>query len=692
MSRLKEVSCIAGIKLHPKPRLSGHETVVATKLDADLKPLPAKQISVSVRCYEFRLGRIGGVVSSRLVVDQTQVLWSRPEFCDLGEAEYSFKIVIPPRVGGFSTVAFVEYKCVWRVEATIHHTHISGIGSKLVKHIDLPLLRYDAPSLPAVGTISTRIITKPKAPTLRYQVSVPQTPIGPADLLPICIHVFPEDSNVIIRSATVVVERRIQFNEIQHSPSLTSPPISIPKSPSVSSLMSYSPSQSLSSPTASTVSLATAETITRPLLPPPSKNRSMSDSSESLNTLSVTPPTTTKSIVLPITGSESSGPFARLEAEGVSTKTLTIQWPSAKPSSRWGIGETVVGSELVSVRFFAKVKIIITTPHSTDSYELEEEEILVTGTTSDERKLAEAKIHSSSERSKSKSPRRTRRKRDSTPEHGECEEPNPVAPPSSEPKSPRHTKPPPVPRIPRRPHTSAGPGDSNHRTGFSRRLSSTKLASSSSSGSVTGSNQHSSPAYPIPSTLIAPTHPHSSASSASSLRKRSLDVNLKRPATVSHSGTTQVTPRNVFGHVFSPTSLYSQSIPPSTSTPHPPSSYTAPMISSTTSMSSSSSSSTGSANTFSSAFSSASSVVTSPVASENEDSLVREWEAELARIEAKSRRGSDLLGFGWVRGLRGGLRSSDGGNVVNGGGNKRKRAMTTTSLPKSSPRDVLLQT
>ncbi|KIK59708.1 hypothetical protein GYMLUDRAFT_74149 [Collybiopsis luxurians FD-317 M1] len=696
------------------------EGVIATKLDADLKPLPAKQISVSVRCYEFRMGRIGGVVSSRVVVDQTQVLWSRPEYCELGEEEFPFKIVIPPRVGGFSTVSFVEYKCVWRVEATIHHIHISGVGSRLVKHIDLPLVRYDLPSFSAAYSSSQRIITKPKAPTLRYLVSAPQTPIGPSDLLPITIHVLPEDPKVVIRSATVVVERRIQFNDTQSSPSLSSAPIPIPKSPSVSSLMSYSPPHSLPSPAASTLSLATTETITRPLLPPPPKNRYTSDSSESLNTLSITPPTSNsvKTIVLPIAGSESLGAFSQLDETGAWTKTLTVQWPSAKPSSRWGIGETVVGSELVSIRFFAKTKLIVTTPQSTDSYELEEEEIVVTCTTDAERKLAQAKVHSSSEaRSKSKSPRRTRRKREGTPDRGthtdgEREQVHPPAqfPSASEAKansstsSSRHTsKPPPVPRIPRRPHTSAGPRDSSHKLSFSPSPPSPSL----SPGFAASLNSFASPSpLPVPghsqfelaksaSTNTSNLNPTSASTSAArsthvhslaSPSKKGLGGKLKRPATVGHSGTTQLTPSNVFGHVFSPTSSYSMSA----SATHPPSSYTAPTISSAPSTSSGSSAKTTS--TFLSTYSStsSSSIVTSPISSENEDSIIKEWEAELAKIEAKSRRGSDLLGFGWIRGgIKGALRSND--NASNGG-NKRKRAMTATSLVKPPSREVLLQT
>ena len=108
--------------------------MVNTKLDADLKLLPVKNITVSVRCYEFRLTRIGGVVSSKAIVDLTQVLWSKPDgqdFMELGEAEYPFRITIPPRVGGFSTISFVEYRCVWRVEAGAYFVSCLSVCTEL---------------------------------------------------------------------------------------------------------------------------------------------------------------------------------------------------------------------------------------------------------------------------------------------------------------------------------------------------------------------------------------------------------------------------------------------------------------------------------------------------------------------------------------------------------------------------------
>jgi hypothetical protein len=93
--------------------------VVRTKLDDDLKPLPSTNLTVSVRCYEYRLGRFGAS-RSNIVADYTQVLWSKPDhqdYGDVGNLEYTFQIVVPPSTLGYSTVHFPEYRIVWRVEA-----------------------------------------------------------------------------------------------------------------------------------------------------------------------------------------------------------------------------------------------------------------------------------------------------------------------------------------------------------------------------------------------------------------------------------------------------------------------------------------------------------------------------------------------------------------------------------------------
>jgi hypothetical protein len=106
-------------------------TAVRTKLDGDLKPVSAKSLTVAVRCYESRIGRLG-TFHTRCLAEQTQVLWtptltgaepstsstpSDSQNADLGDSEHTFRITLPNNIGGLSTVNYPDYKVYWRVEA-----------------------------------------------------------------------------------------------------------------------------------------------------------------------------------------------------------------------------------------------------------------------------------------------------------------------------------------------------------------------------------------------------------------------------------------------------------------------------------------------------------------------------------------------------------------------------------------------
>jgi len=155
----------------------------------------------------------------------------------------------------------------------------------------------------------------------------------------------------------------------------------------------------------------------------------------------------TKSVVNPIVGTESSGALFRDE-NGLWSRTLTLQWPTVRSPNLWAIGETI-SSNLVTVKYFIRTKIIVSFPSGTESIDLADQELLIVSTNEAERQLALAKfnqLHGASgqntTRSKSKSPRRSR---------PNLEEPLPLPPVDS-------TNPYGKPRS-RRPHTSAGPRD-----------------------------------------------------------------------------------------------------------------------------------------------------------------------------------------------------------------------------------------
>ncbi|KAJ8078588.1 hypothetical protein PM082_012871 [Marasmius tenuissimus] len=543
------------------------EGVVRTKRDSDLKTLQAKSITVSVRCYESRLGRLGSL-QTNVLVDQTQVLWTKPdgqEYDAIGDGEYPFRISLPPTVAGFSTVSFVEYKCMWRVEAVINHIPITAIGTRQVKHVDLPLIRYDMPpNLPSYGSLHHEIepkldrqAAKPRGPRITYSLNAPKFPIGPTDLVSVPIHILPSDSGASIRtptSSSIPIPR-----QFASSSSLALPLSAAP----------YGNEDPLASTTA--------------LLP---DRRNVSHSSESL---------TVRPIVTPVAGTDSSGPFTRSRS-GLWSKTLTFQWPSVKSSGRWGIGETIQ-SDLITVKFFVRAKVIVTSSSGTDSLDLDEEELHIMSTNDSERRIAEAKYRdytSSSERSrsKSKSPRHSRRERENAPEL-------PVPSSSAGDRSSCHPSPsntvsPTKNRAPRRPHTSAGPRD--------KPFSSTRI--DSPYGRTLDSSRQNIPDQEAespyrrklrPGTATSPEITKSSASGFVYSPRVSVNVNVNVVGTRKNTGSTFI-------------SNASDATTPSTKS-----------ISSGVSM------------------------------SIRDSANIREWEEELARIETQSRRSSDLLGFSLKR-------------------------------------------
>ncbi|KAF8212418.1 hypothetical protein K438DRAFT_1958157 [Mycena galopus ATCC 62051] len=548
--------------------------VVKTKLDVDGKPLPTKSITISVRCYETRLGVLG-VVHSNVLVDYTQVLWSKPDgdqdYADVGDLELPFRISIPAKVAGFSTASYASvYKCSWRVEAIINHIPILGVGSRQIKHSELPLLRFGLPhayepSTPIPKPVLDSEISHPHSAPIRYSVNSPTTPIGPLDLVSIPIHLLPSDPSLVFRSASVIIERRLRLMDPPSpptTPTVPSPTSALPSlhsssslpipqrtSSSSSFLASYSPASSYKESSSSSSYLSSSATLQ------PSDSRSANGASLLVNS---------------IAGTESSGLFARSDS-GVWSKTLTLQWPAAKSYSRWAIGESIE-SDLVSVKFFVRVKIVVASSSGTDSLELEERELLVVSTNEAERQLALSKYtdaYSDGVRSKSKSPRRSSRRAD---EEG--------------------TSAPPLP-------ASASRAEHSHR-----------VSSSTSHHSSASSSKPKPPRRPH--TSAGPRRPGSSAEAKDA--ERDPFRRRRGPRDGGDTDTEQTfAPSRSNGKGYSPP----------------------PPLTVTTAVDSGGSASSTSLSTTTSS----SSVDSSP------SDEVREWEEELARIEMRSRRSSDLVGF-----------------------------------------------
>lgn len=236
------------------------------------------------------------------------------------------------------------------------------------------------------------------------------------------------------------------------------------------------------------------------------------------------------------------------------------------------------------------VQIATTSSSGTDTLELGEKEIFVVSTNNAERQLAITKYNEMVDsiqqqyRSKSKSPRRKRVDREDLP-------PSPLPPVSSQsadhitaPSSSSKSR-----SIARRPHTSAGPSDKPPSSG-------PRLETSSFGG------------------RIRDDYPEDTSRGDVYKKRRSSrleDAFGAPPRRDSNQGVKRS------GKSY----FFSSSAPKMGSAPSGGSTSTS--TSTTTSSSSVSSSSHG----------------------ESESDYMREWEAELAKIEQKSRRSSDLLGF-----------------------------------------------
>ncbi|KAI0831109.1 hypothetical protein BC628DRAFT_1486548 [Trametes gibbosa] len=486
------------------------EGVVRTKLDEDGKPIPARALSISVRCYQSRLTR-SRAFRSTLVVDHTDVLWVKPpdkEFADVAEMEFPFKLTLPKRTPGFSTANYQDYRIFWRLEAVLDHVPIPRVGSRV-------------PSNPP--TFSHALLhqtAKPRAPVVRYNVSIPTLPVGPSDIIFTTLSLQPLEP-----------ERRIDLHNIpaaptplvtagiNHSaaPSL-SPIIALsPASPTPPSLSRNSSSDDASTPTtskfaqdlpshasSSSPSVATPDSASyassssmRPLLSPSTSGgqsspipiprshsysapSSSSSYSSSLPPLSPSSSASSDQLLKTLTAtlvSVDSNSFT-CDRSGVWTKTLTLQWPENRGHYRWATGETMQ-SDFASVRFFVRTKVVVHGPGGTDTLELEPKELTVVPTNAADRRTAMEKWAEQKEtalRSKSKSPWRRRAEETSVDgtsptsngKQGGHGLPSPPQTPAHSSEGTSDSRPPPgsshKPRkkSTRRPHTSAGPRDKSN--------------------------------------------------------------------------------------------------------------------------------------------------------------------------------------------------------------------------------------
>ena len=288
----------------------------------------------------------------------------------------------------------------------LDHVPLVGVGSRIFRCFDLPFVRYDIPPplpspspspSPSSHHASSTPHTlyhptfRPRTPVLRYNLSTPVLPIGPSDYVFTSIHLRPLNPAVSIRSATVIIERRIDLHHVTptshtftvHAPDLPpedpQPPSPIPSRfrssrstrPSTTSTLpisvsssmpessavprrspySFTPNHSSSTiDTAPPTPSASTYTITSPLLPPPPPTPHLPSPSTPVDAPS-------KSLTSIIAYADSGvGGFAVDHASGVWSKTVSIQWPKPRSHHHWAQGETS-RSDLANVTFWVRVKV-----------------------------------------------------------------------------------------------------------------------------------------------------------------------------------------------------------------------------------------------------------------------------------------------------------------------------------------------
>jgi hypothetical protein len=282
-------------------------------------------------------------------------------------ASGSWSVIIPPRLSfHYLTTPIVS---------VVHHIPLVGVGSRMIKGYSLSLTRYDTShwSLRTPTPVSSYLnlsIAAPKTPRLRYSMVLPRKPTGPTESVSVLLSLLPEDPSVVVRSATLIVERRIELNRT-FAPSIAFPSVSPLDSlysssiqPSTSTVCGRDPiyfddqsSQSMVSSTVSASSSATSffpDTSTLFSSRQPSLLTIDTASSTTVQFPSLPAEVPPKTVTACVAGAESTH-FTRDE-NGMWTKTLSFQWPAAKSSFRWAMGETV-HTEMASVRFFIRAKV-----------------------------------------------------------------------------------------------------------------------------------------------------------------------------------------------------------------------------------------------------------------------------------------------------------------------------------------------
>ena len=232
-------------------------------------------------------------------------------------------------------------------------------------------MRYDANvprSFSAPPTSLWLPTNKPRAPVIQYQLLTPTTPVAPLDIVTIPLVLRPVDPAVAIRSASLLVERRIDMYETAALPSSPYPHAALTRSP-VSNDEDSSGSTVHGLDHGRNAEASTSRAVA-PLLKQDEPNPSLASLSTTYTTesfgssaeqrpllTSIMTDQPAKTSTLNVAHVDSTGPFVK-EPTGEYRKLLTLKWPANKSNSHWAMGETM-RTEMINVRFLIRVKVNI---------------------------------------------------------------------------------------------------------------------------------------------------------------------------------------------------------------------------------------------------------------------------------------------------------------------------------------------
>ncbi|KDN49447.1 hypothetical protein RSAG8_02149, partial [Rhizoctonia solani AG-8 WAC10335] len=411
--------------------------IVRTRLEEDGKPVTASALTISIRCYEARHGRVG-VVKTNILAEQSLTLWTPTgtEYGPLGARELPFRLVLPVDSPGSSTFHLQDYRVYWRLEATIHTPHIPGIGNRQVKCFDVNLVRYSKPSISQRPLAASSL--QPSQQPAQCEFQFPRRPAAPLDPIPLSLRIQPSPG-VSLQRVTFALERRIDFMDSTPTPSTSH----LASSSTLARSGSRESSPGLE-PYSSTVALLPGSPNQSPT---PSCRRSSSTAAEYAKSVEAVLASTEVTDIPTPTLSEK-------DKDTPYSVSALLQVPIPKSGAHWGIGETMQG-ELARVRFFVTAKAQLATGVNPVLVDLGQEEIAIIAVDDVERQRVHSKY---SMKRPATSP--------STENQEEHRRPVPYLP--SPPPSPNHLTVPSarISKAGKRPHTSSGTRDSSQRRGL----------------------------------------------------------------------------------------------------------------------------------------------------------------------------------------------------------------------------------